>query len=64
LFRAIGGRHVAVGLEYAIASEDAGFDSIDASDHFHPWAEKGEACFVWSWLGAVAAKTNKIIMGT
>jgi coenzyme F420-dependent glucose-6-phosphate dehydrogenase len=51
-------------LEYAIAAEQAGFDSIDASDHFHPWAEKGQACFVWSWLGAVAAKTNKIIMGT
>jgi coenzyme F420-dependent glucose-6-phosphate dehydrogenase len=51
-------------LEYAIAAEQAGFDSIDASDHFHPWAEKGQACFVWSWLGAVAAKTNKITMGT
>ncbi|MGH7767890.1 MAG: TIGR03557 family F420-dependent LLM class oxidoreductase [Candidatus Binatia bacterium] len=51
-------------LEYAIAAEEAGFDSIDASDHFHPWAEKGQACFVWSWLGAVAAKTKKIILGT
>src|SRR5262245_42336231 len=28
-------------LDYAIAAEDAGFDSIDASDHFHPWAEQG-----------------------
>jgi coenzyme F420-dependent glucose-6-phosphate dehydrogenase len=51
-------------LDYAIAAEEAGFDSIDASDHFHPWAEKGQASFVWTWLGAVAAKTNKIIMGT
>ena len=51
-------------LEYAITEENAGFDSIDASDHFHPWAEKGQASFVWSWLGAVAAKTNKIMMGT
>jgi coenzyme F420-dependent glucose-6-phosphate dehydrogenase len=51
-------------LDYAIAAEEAGFDSIDASDHFHPWAEKGQACFVWSWLGAVAAKTKKIILGT
>ena len=51
-------------LEYAIAAEDAGFDSIDASDHFHPWAEKGQACFVWSWLGAVAARTRKITLGT
>ena len=35
-------------LDYAIAAEGAGFDSIDASDHFHPWAEKGQACFVWT----------------
>lgn len=37
-------------LDYAIAAEEAGFDSIEASDHFHPWAEKGQASFVWSWL--------------
>jgi coenzyme F420-dependent glucose-6-phosphate dehydrogenase len=51
-------------LEYAVAAEAAGFDSIGVSDHFHPWAEKGQACFVWTWLGAVAAKTEKIILGT
>jgi coenzyme F420-dependent glucose-6-phosphate dehydrogenase len=45
-------------LDYAIAAEEAGFDIIDASDHFHPWAERGHACFVWTWLGAVAAKKN------
>jgi coenzyme F420-dependent glucose-6-phosphate dehydrogenase len=51
-------------LDFASAAEEAGFDSIDASDHFHPWAESGQACFVWTWLGAVAAKTNKISFGT
>jgi coenzyme F420-dependent glucose-6-phosphate dehydrogenase len=51
-------------LEFAVAAEDAGFDSIDVSDHFHPWAEQGQACFVWTWLGAVAAKTKKILLGT
>jgi len=51
-------------LEYAIAAEEAGFDSIDASDHFHPWAEIGHACFVWTWLGAAAARTKKITLGT
>ena len=51
-------------LEYAIAAEKAGFDSIDVSDHFHPWSERGQACFVWTWLGAAAAKTNRIILGT
>jgi coenzyme F420-dependent glucose-6-phosphate dehydrogenase len=50
--------------QYAVAAEAAGFDSIDASDHFHPWSEQGQACFVWSWLGAVAARTGKIALGT
>jgi coenzyme F420-dependent glucose-6-phosphate dehydrogenase len=51
-------------LEYAVMAEEAGFDSIDVSDHFHPWSEGGQACFVWTWLGAAAAKTKKIILGT
>jgi coenzyme F420-dependent glucose-6-phosphate dehydrogenase len=51
-------------LEYAVLAEQAGFDTISASDHFHPWSEKGEACFVWTWLGAVAARTSKITLGT
>ncbi|HEU4341216.1 MAG TPA: TIGR03557 family F420-dependent LLM class oxidoreductase, partial [Candidatus Binatia bacterium] len=51
-------------LEYAIAAEAAGFDSIDVSDHFHPWAEKGQACFVWTWLGAAATKTSRMTLGT
>lgn len=51
-------------LEYAVAAEKAGFDSLDASDHFHPWSERGQACFVWSWLGAAAAKTARLILGT
>lgn len=51
-------------LEAAVAAEEAGFDSIDASDHFHPWAEAGQACFVWTWLGAAAARTKRITLGT
>ena len=50
-------------LDYAIAAEAAGFDTIDASDHFHPWSEAGQASFVWTWLGAVAARTQRIHMG-
>src|ERR1700730_10338842 len=49
--------------DYAVAAEKAGFDSIDASDHFHPWSEQGQACFVWSWLAAVAAGTGKTVVG-
>jgi coenzyme F420-dependent glucose-6-phosphate dehydrogenase len=51
-------------LEYAIAAENAGFDSIDVSDHFHPWSESGQACFSWMWLGAAAVQTSKIVLGT
>lgn len=31
-------------LNYAIAADEAGFDFLDVSDHFHPWREKGNAC--------------------
>jgi coenzyme F420-dependent glucose-6-phosphate dehydrogenase len=51
-------------LEYAVAAEQAGFDTLDASDHFHPWSEEGQASFAWSWLGAVAARTSRLILGT
>jgi coenzyme F420-dependent glucose-6-phosphate dehydrogenase len=51
-------------LEYAIAAEKAGFTSIDISDHFHPWSEDGQATFAWTWLGAAAARTEKIELGT
>ncbi len=49
-------------LEYAVAAEQAGFDSIDVSDHFHPWSEQGQACFVWTWLGAAVVRTQKMFL--
>lgn len=51
-------------LDYTVVAEEAGFDSIDASDHFHPWSDRGQACFVWTWLGAAAVKTTNIMLGT
>ena len=51
-------------LDYAVAAEQAGFDTIDCSDHFQPWSEAGQACFTWTWLGAVAARTSRIRLGT
>lgn len=50
-------------LDYAITADQAGFDFLDVSDHFHPWSEEGQACFTWTWLGAVAARTSTIHMG-
>jgi len=51
-------------LDYAVAAEQAGFEIVDVSDHFHPWDESGQACFSWTWLGAAAVKTSRITLGT
>jgi alkanesulfonate monooxygenase SsuD/methylene tetrahydromethanopterin reductase-like flavin-dependent oxidoreductase (luciferase family) len=51
-------------LQQVITAEKSGFESIDASDHFHPWSESGQACFIWSWLGAAAVSTQSIELGT
>ena len=49
----------------AIAAEEAGFDVVLGSDHFHPWVDDTSAAgFVWSWLGAVAARTENVQLGT
>jgi G6PDH family F420-dependent oxidoreductase len=42
-------------LEQARAAEEAGFDSLWISDHFHPWNdEQGNSPFVWSVIGAIS----------
>ncbi len=51
-------------LDYAITADQAGFDLLDVSDHFQPWDESGQAMFSWTWLGAAAVKTERIILGT
>lgn len=50
-------------LDQVVAAEKAGFESVDVSDHFHPWAEAGQAAFAWTWLGAAAARTQRIGLG-
>lgn len=48
-------------IEQVIAAEKAGFDAITASDHFHPWVDDVSAAgFVWSWLGAAAARAESM----
>jgi coenzyme F420-dependent glucose-6-phosphate dehydrogenase len=52
-------------VEQAVAAEEAGFDAVLGSDHFHPWVDDTSAAgFVWSWLGAVAVKTENVLLGT
>jgi coenzyme F420-dependent glucose-6-phosphate dehydrogenase len=28
-------------MDYALTAEEAGFESLDVSDHFAPWSEEG-----------------------
>ncbi len=52
-------------VKQAVAAEQAGFDAVLGSDHFHPWVDDTSAAgFVWSWLGAVAAETSSVLLGT
>lgn len=52
-------------LENSVAAEAAGFDSVFISDHFQPWRHTGgHAPFAMSWLGALGARTSRIMMGT
>jgi G6PDH family F420-dependent oxidoreductase len=51
-------------VEIAVAAEEAGFDFISISDHFHPWIEEqGHSPFVWSVLGALSQATTDIEVG-
>jgi len=52
-------------LEFACLAEEVGFDSVFISDHFQPWKHTdGHAPFSLAWLGALGAKTSRIVMGT
>ena len=52
-------------LEYAVLAEEIGLDSVWISDHFQPWRHTGgHAPFSLSWLGALGARTRRIIIGT
>lgn len=51
-------------LDMAVAAEHSGFDLVSISDHFHPWDESGQAPFAWTWLGAAAARTSRVRLGT
>jgi coenzyme F420-dependent glucose-6-phosphate dehydrogenase len=50
-------------LEQVVEAEKAGFETVDVSDHFSPWSPEGQAAFVWTWLGAAAARTKTIELG-
>src|SRR5579862_3344645 len=52
-------------LRLACLAEDLGFDSVFISDHFQPWRHTGgHAPAAVTWLGAAAARTTRIVLGT
>jgi len=52
-------------VRLAQRAERAGFSFALISDHFHPWTSKqGQSPFVWSVIGAIAATTKYLRLGT
>ncbi len=46
-------------IHQAQLAEQAGFDALWISDHFHPWLdEQGQSGFVWSIIGAISQVTS------
>ena len=46
-------------VRQATMAEDAGFEALWISDHFHPWLdEQGQSPFVWSMIGALSQATS------
>jgi coenzyme F420-dependent glucose-6-phosphate dehydrogenase len=52
-------------VAHAVRAEEAGFELALISDHFHPWIDRqGHSPFVWSVIGAIAARTERLRLGT
>lgn len=52
-------------LDFGVLAEEMGFDSVFLSDHLQPWRhDGGHAPATLPWLGALGARTSRILMGT
>jgi coenzyme F420-dependent glucose-6-phosphate dehydrogenase len=49
----------------AVRAEELGFEFAMISDHYHPWLDdQGNSPFVWSVIGGIAARTERLRLGT
>ncbi len=52
-------------VRQAVLAEQAGFDGLWISDHFHPWNDaQGHSAFVWSVIGALSQATSRMRVTT
>ena len=52
-------------LEYAVAAEEHGLDSVTVADHYQPWRHQGgHAFYSLSWLSALGERTSRLTIGT
>ncbi|WFE37318.1 TIGR03557 family F420-dependent LLM class oxidoreductase [Micromonospora sp. WMMD998] len=52
-------------IRQAVRAEEAGFDFVEMSDHFHPWLDgQGHSPFTWTVFGAIATRTERIGLAT
>ena len=52
-------------IAQAVKAEQAGFEALWISDHYHPWNDQqGHSPFVWSVIGALAQATPEMPVTT
>ena len=52
-------------IRQAVRAEQAGFDFVEISDHFHPWFDvQGHSPFAWNVLSAIAVRTDRLGLAT
>ena len=52
-------------LSFGVAAERLGLDSVAVSDHFQPFRhDGGHSPASLPWLGALAAQTSRVLVGT
>src|SRR3954451_5019405 len=52
-------------IDFSVLAERSGFDSVFVSDHLQPWRHHGgHAPAALPWLGALAARTERVLIGT